>query len=307
MFELLGLAAATIVIAAGVALTIAARTSPEFSGGLRAPIGVFFAAFWGAHLFRRWRGATDDPVLLPAVLLLSGIGLMTMIALADPVHDGLLARRFAWGAAAGVATLVGAASIDLEASPLRRTVALPLSIALALAALLLVFGSGPGSSGVKVNLLGVQPVEAIRLLVILALAAFFARRIEFLRELSRFGMPRSKDVRPVLVAMALVLAFFFLQKDLGPALVLTFVFLGLYGIARGRAVFVIAGILLLVVAFAAAYQLGFPPTVRQRVAIWLDPWTRAVFSCTQYAAMVLLSPRRWRWLRRTRWICGSAS
>ena len=276
MFELLGLAAATIVIAAGVALTIAARTSPEFSGGLRAPIGVFFAAFWGAHLFRRWRGATDDPVLLPAVLLLSGIGLMTMIALADPVHDGLLARRFAWGAAAGVATLVGAASIDLEASPLRRTVALPLSIALALAALLLVFGSGPGSSGVKVNLLGVQPVEAIRLLVILALAAFFARRIEFLRELSRFGMPRSKDVRPVLVAMALVLAFFFLQKDLGPALVLTFVFLGLYGIARGRAVFVIAGILLLVVAFAAAYQLGFPPTVRQRVAIWLDPWTNGL-------------------------------
>jgi cell division protein FtsW (lipid II flippase) len=277
--ELLGLAAATIVIAAGVLLTAAARPSPEFRAALLLPGGVFFAAFWGAHLVRRWRRAADDPVLLPTVLLLTGIGLMTTIALADPLdtlHRGLLAQRFAGGVAIGVTALACAGSIDLEASPLRRMVALPLAIALGLAALLLLFGSGPGSSGVKVNLLGVQPVEAIRLLVILALAAFFARRIEFLRELSHFGMPRSRDVRPVLVAMALVLAFFFLQKDLGPALVLTFVFLGLYGVARGRAVFVIAGVLLLVLAFAVAYQIGFPPTVRQRVAIWLDPWSNGL-------------------------------
>ena len=50
---------------------------------------------------------------------------------------------------------------------------------------LLLFGSGPGSSGVKVNLLGVQPVEAIRLLVVFALAAYFGRRIELLRALSQ--------------------------------------------------------------------------------------------------------------------------
>jgi transposase len=34
--------------------------------------------------------------------------------------------------------------------------------------------------------------------------------------------------------------------------------------------------------------------------------TRAFFTCTQYAAMVLLTPRRWPWPRRTRWICGRA-
>jgi cell division protein FtsW (lipid II flippase)/cell division protein FtsI/penicillin-binding protein 2 len=282
-FELLGLAAATIVIAAGVALTIAARPSPEYRAALRLPVAAFFGVYWAAHLFRRWRGAADDPVLLPTVHLLTGMGLVTMIALADPLRGGLLAERFAWGTAIGVAALAGASSIDLETSPLRRMVALPLVIALVLAAVLLVFGRGPGSSGVKVNLLGVQPVEAIRLLVILALAAFFARRIEFLRELSRFGLPRSKDVRPVLVAMALVLGFFFLQKDLGPALVLTFVFLGLYGVSRGRIAFVIVGILLLVLAFAVAYQFGVPPTVRQRVAIWLDPWSNGLVRGDQLA------------------------
>src|SRR5262249_395480 len=162
---------------------------------------VFFAVFWTAHLVRRWRGAADDPVVLPTLLLLTGIGLMTMIGLADPVHDGRLAERFAEGTAMGVIALVCSAAVDLEASPLRRMGGQPLAGWMALAALLLLFGSGPGASGVKINLLGVQPVEAIRLLVILALAAFFARRLEFLRELSHFGMPRSRDVRPVLVAM----------------------------------------------------------------------------------------------------------
>src|SRR5262249_34884723 len=70
----------------------------------------------------------------------------------------------------------------------------------------------------------------------------------------------------------LVLLFFFLQKDLGPALVLSCVFLALYGMARGRAVLVIGGIAMLMAAFGVAYETGFPSTVRQRVAIWLDPW-----------------------------------
>ena len=66
-------------------------------------------------------------------------------------------------------------------------------------------------------------------------------------------MPRWKDVRPVVVSMALVLAFFFLQKDLGPALVLSCVVLALYAIARGRVAFVFAGFGLLFAGFAAAY------------------------------------------------------
>ena len=162
----------------------------------------------------------------------------------------MAANVFVGGVAAGLLVLLLAAEFDFEASPLRRAVILPLAAALALAlALLLSSAAGPGSSGVKVNLLGVQPVEAIRLLVVFALAAYFGRRIELLRALSQpataerpwlryFRVPRWKDVRPVFVSMGLVLAFFFFQKDLGPALVLTCVFLALYGIGRGHVAFV---------------------------------------------------------------------
>jgi len=265
---------------------LAVRTVSAFARGLAESAALFFAAFWIAHLVRRLRRRADDPLLLPAVMLLCGVGLIAMCALRDPVRDAMIARAFAGGAAMGVALLVGVSEIDFEASPLRRAVLPPLALALALAALLLLVGSGPGTSGVKVNLFGAQPVEAIRLLVVFALAAYFGRRVEFLRELSeppssrgwlRFvRLPRRHDVQPVVASMALVLAFFFLQRDLGPALVLSCVFLGMYGVARRRTGMVAAGILLLLAGFAAAYWTGVPATVRHRVMIWANPWNNGV-------------------------------
>ena len=266
---------------------LAVRSTDMFATEIGRAVALFVSAFWAVHLFRRWRRRDDDPLLLPAVMLLCGVGVMTMCALRDPIRDTVTAGVFATGAALGVLLLAGASEIDFEASRLRRAVVLPLGLACALAALLLVFGSGPGTSGVKVNLLGAQPVEAIRLLVVFALAAYFGRRVELLRELSepataarpwlRFvRLPRWRDVRPVAASMTLVLLFFFFQKDLGPALVLSCVFLAMFGVARGRAGLVVMGFAVLLAGFAAAYWTGVPLTVRNRVMIWSDPWNNGV-------------------------------
>lgn len=279
---------------AAIKPAVAVRTPGEYGARVWGAAVLFFSAFWIAHVVRRWRRAQDDPLLLPLLAILAGIGMVTMIALRDPLRDTITASAFAVGVAGGMALLLAASEFDFEGSRLRRSVLLPLGLALGLAALLLVFGRGPGSSGVKVNLFGVQPVEAIRLLVVFALAAFFARRMEFLRAFSEpatparpwlryVRLPRWKDVRTVVVSMSLVLAFFFLQKDLGPALVLSCVFLALYGIARGRAAFVIVGFSMLLAGFAAAYWIGYPATVRQRVMIWADPWNNGVQGGNQIA------------------------
>lgn len=273
---------------------LAVRTEKEFARRAVLAFGSLLAVFWLAHVVRRWRRRDDDPVLLPAVLVLCGIGVMAMIGLRDPLRDTMAVSLFVGGVAAGLLVLVFAAEIDYEASPLRRAVILPLAAALGLAMALLLFGSGPGSSGVKVNLLGVQPVEAIRLLVVFALAAYFGRRLELLRALSQpasaerpwlkyFRVPRWKDVRPIFASMGLVLAFFFFQKDLGPALVLTCVFLALYGIGRGHVALVLTGFGLLLGGFALAYWIGEPATVRQRVLIWADPWNNGVPGGNQIA------------------------
>jgi cell division protein FtsW (lipid II flippase)/cell division protein FtsI/penicillin-binding protein 2 len=277
---------------------VVVRTRAEFNALFRGALLWFFGAFWSVHAVRRWRRAVDDPILLPALALLTGIGLMTMLALRDPLRDTVSASTFATGVATGLLALLAASEIDFERSALRRAVLSPLAAAFGLATLLLLFGRGPGSSGVKVNLFGFQPVEVIRLLVVFALAAYFSRRLEFLRELSdrppastpspgswvrRARPPRMRDLRPVGISMLVVLAFFFLQKDLGPALVLSFVFLALYGVARGRAVLAAAGLALLLCGFAAAYWIGYPSTVRQRVAIWIDPWNNGVPGGNQIA------------------------
>jgi len=273
---------------------VAVRSVDAFTRRMLWAIAAFTAAFWIAHLFRRWRNRDDDPLVLPALMLLCGVGLIAMCALRDPIRDTIAAGLFAGGTAIGVALLVAVSQVDFEASPLRRAVVLPLALACALAALLLVFGSGPGTSGVKVNLLGAQPVEVIRLLVVFALAAYFGRRVELLRELSEpptsthpwlrvVRLPRWRDVRPVLGGMALVLVFFFLQKDLGPALVLSCVFLGLLAVARGRPGLVVIGVCALLAGFAAAYWTGVPLTVRNRVAMWADPWNNGVPGGTHVA------------------------
>ena len=89
-------------------------------------------------------------------------------------------------------------------------------------------------------------------------------------------MPRWKDVRPLAITIGTLLVFFFLQKDLGPALVLSCVFLGLYGVSRGRPRSCCAGSRRSPRGFAAGYLLGVPGTVTRRVAIWLDPWENAL-------------------------------
>ena len=96
-------------------------------------------------------------------------------------------------------------------------------------------------------------------------------------------MPRLDYLLPVVIGMALVLLFFFLQKDLGPALVLACVFLALYGVARGRTTMVALGLLVLVGGFAVGYLVGYPATVVQRVQMWWSPWDNAVRGGDQIA------------------------
>jgi cell division protein FtsW (lipid II flippase)/cell division protein FtsI/penicillin-binding protein 2 len=273
---------------------IIVRSRAAFRRQVAAMIACLVGAFWIAHLVRRLRSADDDPLILPIVMLLCGIGLMSMIALRDPLRDMLIGRGFVTGIIAGMALLLVISEVDFEGPRLGRAVLLPLTLAFVLAVLLLVFGRGPGASGAKVNLAGMQPVEAIRLLVVLGLAAYFGSRLDLIRELSEaptpsrpwlqwIHMPRWKDIGPLVVSMALVLTFFFLQKDLGPALVMSCVFLALYGIARRRIGLVTVGFAVLIAGFTVAYAIGMPATVRQRVMIWLDPWNNGVTGGNQIA------------------------
>ena len=248
---------------------------------------LYIASFHAVVLYWRVRRFDGDPWLLPLAHITTGLGLVAMLALQDPLRDRLLVAEFAIGVSLGCLALAVLSSLAYQASPLRRLSLMPLLGAVAASALLIVFGSGPGTSDAKVNLLGMQPVEVIRVLLVLYLAGYFASRWEFVRQLreeqfgglelpKRFRVPRYDHVLPVIVGVGLALLLFFLQKDLGPALVFSCLFLALYGVARRAVVLVVIGVLVMLGGFVAGYALGYPSTIVTRVAMWLSPWDNAM-------------------------------
>jgi cell division protein FtsI/penicillin-binding protein 2/cell division protein FtsW (lipid II flippase) len=270
------------------------RTWAGFSFALVRSALILAAGFVVAHVVRRLRRATGDPWLLPIACALCCLGMLTMTTVNDPWRERLLFEPFAIGVAIGCVALTAGSLIDFARLELHRFAFVFLCAALGLSLLLLAFGSGPGRSGVKVNLLGVQPVEAIRPLIALFLAGYFARRWEWLRELAdplarqhpvlkRLRLPRVADLIPVAIGMALVLLFFFFQRDLGPALVIGCTFLVTYSVARDRWGLAALGLVVLVGAFAGAYFVGSPSTVVKRIDMWQSPWDNGVSGGDQVA------------------------
>ncbi len=273
--------------------TFVVRRPAKFRREFLLWAGLFFAAFWAAHLWWSARGFHGDEVLLPAILLLTGLGLNLMVSLRDPVRDSLLFVDFAEGVAAGCVVLAAASMFDYERM-LGKLSFVPLLASFVLSALLIVFGYGPGVSDAKVNLFGFQPVEVIRVLLILFLAGYFAQRWDVLRHareqrarLAVFnklgGIPPLEYTIPIFGCVAFSLLFFFLQKDMGPAMVFTCVFLALYSIARRDALIAVAGLLFLLCGFVGGYLVHVPHTVYERVSMWASPWNNTIHGGDQLA------------------------
>ena len=239
---------------------------------------LFFLPFFLIHGIWTNRGFGGDRILLPVAHLLSGMGFILMVRLRDPFREDLIFPDFATGVALGCVALLACSLPDYERTALRRLAYIPLLLSFLASVVLLIFGSGPGLSDAKVNLrlgpLSVQPVELVKVLLVLFLAGYFANRWEFFREMRErssavpgwlrgFDIPRLKYALPVAVAAGMAVLFFFLQKDLGPALVFLVVFLSLYAVARARAVAAAVGLGVLVAAFAIGYQMSFPARLRR--------------------------------------------
>ncbi len=262
------------------------RTAVEFTRQVWFWVAVLLAGFYAVHLLWTLRGFRGSQAILPALHLLTGIGFLLMLTLRDPLRDSLSFAGFARDVGLACIVLAVLSFVDY-ARWFGKLSFVPLALSFLLSAALIVFGTGPGTSDAKVNLLGFQPVEAIKLLIVFFLAGYFATRWEFLRvlrekrpglaRLSRWiEIPRLEYLMPVVLAVGAALVFFFLQKDLGPALVISCLFLAMYAIARKQVLLSGIGLLVMMLGFLGGYALGVPRTVHDRVQMWLSPWDNAV-------------------------------
>ena len=175
-------------------------------------VSVYFTSFYLVHLCWRVRRFRGDPAILPALHLLTGLGLALSVSIRDPLRDTLEFSRFAWGAAIGCCLLLLPLLKLFDYRRTARQIYTPLLVAFALFAALVLRGSGPTGSDSKVNLGPFQPVEAIKVLLVFFMAAYFASKWEWLRDLREkhllppglrwMDLPRFRHALPVIWATA---------------------------------------------------------------------------------------------------------
>lgn len=273
---------------------LAVRGSGDFRRTLLLWAALSIFAFHVVWLVWRVQLARGDYVLLAAAHLLVAIGFAAMVARADPLRDTMLFVRYAQGVVVGACLMAAVSLVPLRRTGLSAFSLIPLAAACGLSVLLIVFGSGPAGSNAKVNLGPVQPIEAIRVLLALFLAGYFARHWELLRsvrgaalrgrEIPRWmNAPSLEYVLPVIAGVGTALALFFFQRDLGPALIIAVLFLTMYVVARAKVLMALGGAALLAAGFYLGYKLRISATLAERVRMWQSPWDNAARGGDQVA------------------------
>lgn len=277
---LLAMAGALLLGSLSLGFTRTGSPSLAHPAGLVAYLGAL-AAF---HVALVVAGRRVDEVLLPAVGLLGGIGLL----LAERLPQDLVVQQFG-PVALGLATLqliwlvLALAIAAVVAITVRSDRWLRLykytwaALGLGLLLLTFVFGSEVNGSRLTLDLGPVsgQPSELLKVILVVFFAAYLAENRVLLadarvRVAGRLTLPPAPYLLPAGLMLALALGIVVIQHDLGAALLFFAVFLCLFYLATGSKVDVVLGIGFFLVGFVVL-ALVFPH-VRDRVATWLDPW-----------------------------------
>jgi cell division protein FtsW (lipid II flippase) len=278
------------------------RTPQEFNRWFWIITAGFFISFLLLHLFLSLRFPEADGLLLPAVMLLTGLSFITLLGIQDALSDRFLAKAMFGYFMAGVAGQFVLLHFNLRRfttdsglyrlfinNPGFTSSGLPWA---ALAGLLLLltilFGSGPEGSGVKVNLFGFQPSELVKFLTVLFLAGFFAVNETFISEYGRW-QKRWIFFRIALLAIVGTVLLFLMLGDLGPAIVCCFTFIVLFSFSRGDFPVMAGAVLLYVLAVWGFENVWIATGITAALLAAYFFWNRKGFSESAVMALVVLA------------------
>jgi cell division protein FtsW (lipid II flippase)/cell division protein FtsI/penicillin-binding protein 2 len=236
------------------------RTPEAYNQWYWIIVACFFAGFLLLHFIMTARYPRADQLILPIIMLMTGLSFLTLLSLQDPLRDRFLARDSLLFYGLGILSMLILLSISMRKFNVDSRVYRMLLVknifskakgwqwavmALCLLALTIVFGTGPEGSGVKVNLFGVQPSEIVKYAIILFLAGFFASNERFITEYSSWHK-RWFFFSFALIAMVVAILMYLLLGDLGPAMVVCFTFIILFSFSRGDFMMMLTAIIIYV-------------------------------------------------------------
>lgn len=232
---------------------------------------VWLVCFVVLHRLSRLHLADRDPYILPAIGLLSGIGLLTIWRLDSMgvLISGFGFKQTLWLALGTILFALGIRHtkfIEL----LRRYKYVWLISGFILLGLTFLFGTYPSGSGPKLWLtLGfayIQPSELLKLLLIIYLAAYLSERLPI-------GWSLVQILAPTILLIAVVTLVLFAQRDLGTASIFILLYFSIIFIATGKRRILLIGAGLIIAAAIASY-FAFSP-IQSRINTWFNPWADA--------------------------------
>jgi cell division protein FtsW (lipid II flippase) len=244
--------------------------------------GIVIVAFV-AHVAIRRLAPYADPVLLPLVVALNGLGLAMIhridldLARSDSDFGPFAGAQLTWT----LLGVVGFIAVLVVVRDHRRLQALTYTFGFAgllLLLLPLVPGLGVPINGariwIRVGPLSFQPGEIAKICLVVFFAGYLVVKRDALalagRRIIGIDLPRGRDLGPILVAWLVSLAVLVFQRDLGSSLLFFGLFVVLLYVATERPGWLVVGALL----FAGGAYISFLTFshVQQRVDGWLDPF-----------------------------------
>jgi cell division protein FtsW (lipid II flippase) len=239
--------------------------------------GWLAALMVGAHVVVRLVAPYADPVLLPVVAALNGLGLAVIHRLDLDSGDTFARQQLTW-MTVGVLLFVGTLLVLRDHRVLARftyTFGL-LAILLLLLPLFPVLGTTINGARIWIGVgpFSFQPGEVAKVLLVVAFAGYLVRHRDALalagRRVLLVDLPRGRDLGPIMAMWLVSLGILVFQRDLGSSLLFFGLFLLMLYVATERPGWIVVGGGLFLGGAAIAYRMF--GHVRVRVDTWLHPF-----------------------------------
>ncbi|MCU1602349.1 MAG: cell cycle protein [Frankiales bacterium] len=278
------------VLLAGLGYTaVQVSVTGSADGGVLSYAGGLAALYGVAHLAVRRLAPYADPLILPCVGLLNGLGLVMIrrldLAVAETARQqGKVIPRadaplqLVW-TVIGVLAFVGLLTAVRDHTRLARYAYTAAAAGLLLLMLPAIPGVGATINGarlwVRVGPLTVQPSEVAKILLMVFFAAFLVAKRDVLslasRRVAGLDLPRARDLGPVLAAWGFSILVLVRENDLGSSLLFFGIFVAMLYIATERVSWLLIGLTMFLGSSFIVYSAI--PHVQKRVDTWLDPFS----------------------------------
>ncbi len=243
------------------------------------------------HVVVRMRAKYADPIMLPVGTLLTILGLIMIYRLdvADarraelngaPIPTPDVYSQLTWFAIVGI-LFCGVLILLRDHRRLQRYTFTFGLIGLVLMVLPLAPVIGTTVNGatlwIRIGTFSFQPAEIAKILITIFFAGYLVKTRDSLAlvrtKVLGIGLPRPKDLGPIVIAWFISLGVLVFQRDLGTSLLFFGLFVSMLYIATQRRSWLIIGFFLFLGGAYFAYStFGH---VQDRVTVWLDPWAYA--------------------------------